>query len=593
MCGILGFISFNQQSLHEYKEIFNSSLKRLESRGPDNTQIETFENILFGHTRLSVIDLSKRANQPMKYLNDRYTLIFNGEIFNYKELKNELLGLGYTFSTNSDTEVILAAYDCWGKLCVNKFNGMWAFAIYDDKKKEVFCSRDRFGKKPFFYYQKDGLFIFSSEIKAILPFLKKRKVNYDVLAPFITRGITDFNEMTFFENIYKLLPSHNIELKFQNSEILINKYYDIKEQKHEKNTYQDIYSLLEDSISLRLRSDVKVGICLSGGLDSSSIAAIASKINNKNLVAIHGKSSLIQNDESQYAKEVARHLGLDLEIIEPTSMDFWDSLNEVIYCQDEPFSSTSIFMQNFVMKKANELGCKVMLDGQGADEVFLGYETYLVNIFKSLRETKDFNKEVFLSELKLFKFTKEMIESESEKNNDFEVNWNIISNKGNINKEFLNKKQFKDLLVNKDIFNMQKRELFSKRLQALLRYEDRNSMSFGIETRLPFLDYRIVENMLNTPLEKKFDKGYLKYFLRKSMEDSKLLPKNLVWRYNKMGFESPQSLWINEYKDEMLEEVMNSKILSKVFSKIDIRRDDFLWKLFSIARWEKVFNVEV
>lgn len=590
MCGIVGLVTLKRKIDNTLESQFKESLQNINHRGPDNSSFIKSNNILFGHTRLSVLDLTDDSNQPMNFL-DKYTLVFNGEIYNYIELKKELAGYGYEFKTKGDTEVILAAYDYWKESCVNYFNGMWAFAIYDKISKKVFCSRDRFGKKPLFYYKTSDLFVFASEIKAILPFVKDKKVNYRVVAPFITRGILDFGEETFFKEIYRLLPSHNLNIDIINNTLKTYQFYDIK--KTDINiSHTDIYNNLVESIRLRLRSDVKIGTCLSGGLDSSSITAIAHKYYGNNLIAIHAKSSIKENDESKYAEEVASHLGIDLHIVEPSGEDFWKSIKDVVYTQEEPFGSSSIFMQYFVMKKAKELGCTVMLDGQGADEVFIGYEHYLTYVYKELSKNGNFDHETFFNTIKLFRNNKENLLLSINKAESFDNTWDIIKNQGTIKDKYLDKKIFESILSFSSGIEFQKRAIYNKSLQALLRYEDRNAMSFGIETRLPFLDYNIVENVLNMPIEQKFNKGYLKYLLRKAMESSKLLPHNIVWRYNKMGFESPQSLWIDMYRQEMKDIINNSKIIKEFFYRLDIRRDDFLWRLFSLAIWEKVFDVK-
>lgn len=588
MCGILGF--YNKNGLDSnIRTSFLKGLALLNNRGPDYSSYEEIDSTLLGHTRLAIIDLNKEANQPFKFKN--YKLIFNGEIYNYKELRVELESKGYQFKTNSDTEVLLIAYDYWKDDCVNHFNGMWAFAIYDYDSKRIFCSRDRFGKKPFFYYFKDGCFIFASEIKSILSFVDSVKVNYNVIAPYITRGIVDFSDETFFNGIKRLLPSQSLDLNLRSNQLSISTYYDILK---DKKVFSDdeIFELLEDSIKLRLRSDVKVGVSLSGGLDSSIITSLMNKHYESDLVAIHAKSTIKDNDESKYAKKLTDYLGLKLEIVEPTIEDFLKNIENVIYAQNEPFSSLSIFMQYFVMERASSKGCKVMIDGQGADEVFLGYENYYPMIYKELSSTKNFNKNEFFSNLKLFNTTKEMIEYEANRLDEFELHWEAIKNKGNINNKFLNRELFEKFLKQETIFDNCKSEIFSKRLQALLRYEDRNSMAFGVETRLPFLDYRIVEALLNLPLDCKFRDGYLKHLLRRLMDKTNYMPNSLIWRYNKMGYEAPQKLWIHSYKEEMENDIKDSKIISKFFKKVDIRRDDFLWRLYCLARWEKIFNVQ-
>jgi asparagine synthase (glutamine-hydrolysing) len=305
----------------------------------------------------------------------------------------------------------LASYDKWGEDCVNKFNGMWSFALFDKEKRKIFCSRDRFGIKPFYFTEIDEKFIFGSEIKQLLHFYEKKILNKNILIDYLVTGIIEHNNETFFKNIFKLEQSHNLIYNLDSNEYKVYKYYDICLDKAIndlscENSVAEYKNQFSRSISYRLRSDVKVGTCLSGGLDSSSVAAFAASIYNENssskFTAIHAKSIEKSSDESYYANRVAQYANLDINIIEPMAEDFKNIIDEVVYTQEEPFGGPSIFMQYFVMKKAKELNCKVMLDGQGGDETLLGYEKYYpaayVNIlkkrgiFKAIKMIKNSNK---------------------------------------------------------------------------------------------------------------------------------------------------------------------------------------------------------
>lgn len=590
MCGIVGLIALGD--LREAKEKFANALSLLSHRGPDFQDFIRYKRCFLGHTRLSIIDLDLRSNQPMEY-KDKYILVYNGEIYNYKELREELYLQGYRFHTQGDAEVLLCAYDFWGEKCVEHFNGMWAFALLDKAKNKLFCSRDRFGEKPFFYYKDDKRFIFASEIKAILPFLKSIKVNIPAMIPFIVRGNVDcYKNETFFKDIYRLNPSQNLVVDLENLNFKKSLYYEIATQEiRVQNPAQHLRMLLEDSIKLRLRSDVPIGSCLSGGLDSSCVNALIARFNpNKNnFVAIHAKSTLKENDESEYAKRVAESLGIELYIVEPSKQDYLEHLEAVMLAQDEPFGSTSIYMQYLVMQKAHNLGIKVMFDGQGADEVFLGYETYLPYIYKDLQHKISEND--FFKTLKYFKYSKELILREMQDIGAFETIFNRISESSNIKLQYLNLESLQAIFKFTDMFSFNMRELMQNNLQALLRFEDRDSMAFGVEARLPYLDSRIVDFVLNLPIEIKFQKGYLKYLLRTACED--LLPRDIIWRYNKLGFESPQRVWFDDLRESMKNVIKDSLIIQEIFIKPDIREDNFLWRLFNIAKWEKLYKVEL
>jgi asparagine synthase (glutamine-hydrolysing) len=600
MCGISGIINKNYEkvALEEIKKINNL----IKHRGPDDEGFYLEKNFAFGHRRLSIIDLTYNAHQPMEYKN-QYVITYNGEIYNYVEIKEELLKEGYTFKSNSDTEVILASYDKWGFDCVNKFNGMWAFAIYDKRKNIIFCSRDRFGIKPFYYTEVGDKFIFGSEIKQLLEFYSERVVNKRILINYLVTGYEDYTKETFFENIFKLEQAHNLVYDLSTNKYYLKKYYDIFNNKNIFDEEQAIKVFKKDfynSIKLRMRSDVKIGTCLSGGLDSSSIAAIASNIysekSNNKFIAIHAKSSEIKNDESIFAKEVSEYCNLDLKIINPSNKEFKEILDEVIYILEEPFGGLSIFMQYFVMKKAKEIGCKVMLDGQGADEILLGYEryypAYLMNLgffdfFKgvimSVRNSK-------LSLIQLiqyfFYFTNSKLRLNSliKKNNFLKkeylklIDLNIIEN---LSKNYFN------------IFNLQYIEIFKTQLSHLLKYEDKNSMYHSIETRLPFLDFNLVETTLLIDNKLKMKNGWTKYILRKAIE--KKLPNKVVWRKNKFGFEAPTKNWLDSIECDMKEEIKNSIIINKISNDINFNKlnEKQKWKLFNIARWEKIFNVKI
>ena len=591
MCGILGCI----YKIHYTKARaeFAQNLQILSHRGPDFQNFIQWENVFLGHTRLAVLDLDSRSNQPMVY-GDKYILVFNGEIYNYKELKEELYKQGYRFYTQGDAEVLLCAYDFWGETCVEHFNGMWAFALLDKSKGKIFCSRDRFGEKPFFYYQDENQFVFASEIKAVLPYLKARKANIPAMIPFIVRGNIDcYRNETFFKGIYRLNPSENLVIDLKDYSLSKSAYYTINtEEILANNPASKVREILENSVKLRLRSDVGIGGCLSGGLDSSCLNALITRfVNPKDFIAIHAKSSLKENDESEFAQVVAKHLGIELYVIEPSQSEFLESLEKVIKTQDEPFGSTSIYMQYFVMQKARELGIKVMFDGQGADEIFLGYEHYFQYIYKVFKDCN--REEKFFKDLKSFRYSKEMIIESLARVENVKVAFERAQ-LGGVKEQYLGFDQFNEIYNYGDFHYWNKREIKNNNLQALLRYEDRDSMAFGVESRLPYLDYRLVDYVLALPIFEKFQKGYLKFLLREACKD--LLPKNIIWRYNKLGFESPQKLWLESITAQMVESIENSEILREIFGCRcggggAFLNESNIWKYYSISKWEKIYGV--
>lgn len=600
MCGISGVVLKSGSGVDRVElERMNTLISH---RGPDGEGYYYYQNIGFGHRRLAILDLSEHGHQPMFYLS-KYVITYNGEIYNFLEIKQELLLKGYSFISECDTEVILAAYDFWGEDCVTKFNGMWSFAIHDTTKDLIFCSRDRFGVKPFYYNETSESFKFGSEIKQLLNKEGPNFGNKDLIAHYLLTGMHDHDDRTFFEGILKLPPSHNLIYNLKSNTKEIKRYYSIPVLKNATN-YEE---LLISSVKFRLRSDVKVGTCLSGGLDSSTIASIASGIYLKesktNFNAIHARSSEASTDESAFANIVATHSSMNLHTITPKVEDFKSSIKEVVTTQEEPFGGPSIFMQYFVMKEAKNIGCKVMLDGQGGDETLLGYKRYyspiLINLFmhlgffSALKQIKSMSGNIVFLLLKtLFSFIarpcfvrlkvfKLKRKSFWFKDSEFPLSFPYFDE---LNRHSLNLLEF------------QKSEIFKTNLQALLRYEDKNSMKHGVEARLPYLDYRVVESALNLPVVKKYNNGWTKFELRTICE--KFLPSRIAWRKDKLGFDAPDRSWL-ENLEEVKPYISKSKLL-KHFTLIDQLNafpldNDWskTWRIINLAIWESEFNVEL
>lgn len=571
-------------------------------RGPDSEGF-FFGNIFaFGHRRLSILDLSPSGHQPMYFL-DKYVITYNGEVYNYIEIRAELTEHGYTFQSETDTEVILAAYDFWGEECVQKFNGMWAFAIYNKVAELVFCSRDRFGVKPFFYSEINDKFVFGSEIKQLLPFHEQNFANLTMLLDFLVMGLSEHTEQTFFEDIQSLQGGNNLIYDLKTHTYEVKKYYKLSldpslSDLDENEAVTKYQQALEKSVKLRLRSDVKVGTCLSGGLDSSSVASIASSINatktSEPFNAITASSLDPKNDETSYAEQVVKHSKLNWNVVQPSHDDFLNKIDEIVKLQDEPVAGPSIIMQYVVFKKAKEIGCKVMLDGQGGDETLLGYERYYPSYLMSLSfkemckgffkatDNSKLSKTSLLAYCAYFLFAR-LRKQRLLKRNSFikkpcltKVNWH-----------FLNK-----LATSyKDIFELQKLEIFETQMPHLLRYEDRNSMGHSIEARLPFIDYKLVETALSLPNNYKINEGWTKYILRKAVDE--YLPKSITWRKNKIGFEAPADIWLRDHKAYIQSAINSSAILKQITNHNKVTDNKSIWLMFFIAKWELAYNVKL
>lgn len=605
MCGISGIIN------KDWTSIDKNELKRINDiifhRGPDSDGFYFYNNLGFGHRRLSILDLSPLGHQPMNYL-DKYCITYNGEIYNYIELREELLQNGYHFISKSDTEVILAAYDFWGISCLNRFNGMWSFAIHDIEKNIVLFSRDRFGIKPFYYKEDDNQFVFGSEIKQLINLDKPNLLNENILLESMLTHIDNHTDETYFNGIYSLPSASYMIYDLKTNRKRIDKYYKLNinpefQNKSEEELVLQFKDLFSDAIKLRLRSDVLVGTSLSGGLDSSAISAIASaeytKKANEKFIAINAKSIDDRNDESVFAKIVSDKLNLDLNVVMPTYEDFLKTIDDVIYTQEEPFGSPSMFMGWHVFQKAKELNCTVMLNGQGSDEILLGYERYFTSTlnfnkpFSQLKEIINQNKNSRLSLLNTLGYYVYF--------RSFFIRKMRLKNKSLLKNEFKKSKYFNFVKKSSESYSspykLQQFEITELQLPHLLRYEDRNSMRHSIETRLPFLDYRLVEFCVSLPLSLKIKKGWTKYILRKGIND--LLPVSIVWRKNKFGFESPDRIWLSKYNDQMMKEIKDSEVLNHycdmvlLLNKYKSMSLKDKWMYFNIARWENVFKIKV
>lgn len=524
MCGIIGT---------NFDFFYNNSLYH---RGPDFKESYCDESVSLFHNRLSIIDLSTKANQPFRFKD--LVLVFNGEIYNYKEIKQELKE--YNFKTCSDTEVLLYSYHKWGEECLEKFNGDFAFCIYDKKKKELFCARDRVGNKPFYYYFDGKKFIFASELKAFKNYVLL-EFNIQKLGDAILFSINDNDEHTIYKNIYNLKPSHYLKFNLITKKLKIKKYWSVK--KRDINCFdkalEEFEYLFKDSIKLRLQADVSVGGMLSGGIDSSLVAFFAQDISFFSIVHPHYKDI----DESYYIGLLQSKLNLKIKYLTPSFNNFIKDFNDLIYTQDDIFRSLSIYMQYFIFKNAN---VKVMLSGQGADELFGGYYHHIARFI--VKDEKEFLNRVKLYKcqaLEEFKTGKKLTLPNKIKGKLLkEDNLKYLEI---VKKVLIDYEPNYDLLLKKYTSNINealKQDTLALNLPMLLRFEDRNAMRFSIENRTPFTDYRIIEFALNLPIEYRFKNGLSKYFLR--VFASKFLPKKIVFRLDKKGFEAPDNKWLQK-----------------------------------------------
>lgn len=587
MCGIAGILNFNGESISEV--LIKGMTDTLYHRGPDDEGYYGDSGIALGHRRLSIIDLSSAGHQPMSNEDGTLWLVYNGEIYNYQEIALELKEKGHVFKSRTDSEVIIHAYEEWAEQCLNRFNGMWAFALWDSRKRQLFCARDRFGIKPFYYYADKNRFVFASEIKSILtdktiPRRPNDGVIFDYLA-FENNDYIDHTEETFFYGIKRLMPAHYLVVDIRGG-IHWARYWDIDPYKQiDKITDEEaahrFYELFKDSIRLRLQSEVPLGTCLSGGLDSSSIVCMINKLileHGVNLAVIGERQKTFSAcfddkacDEREFIKAVIDKTNVETNCVFPDGKRLFDLAPKFIEDQGEPVAGTSQWAAWLVMRMVRERGVTVVLNGQGADEILAGYSSYFNANFKDLFKTLRFFQ--LKRELELFAeyqgyskkwLTKEVIKHFNpvhpfrwkrrflcEKTNPFPswLNQDFTQVYGHTIVEIPKYKGYMD----QSLYHF----LTFERLPSLLRYEDRNSMVFSVEARLPFLDYRLVEYCFSLPSEQKIRDGKGKIVLRNAMKG--IIPNKVQERIVKIGFATPENTWFRNDCRKEIEEIINSK----------------------------------
>jgi asparagine synthase (glutamine-hydrolysing) len=576
MCGITGLWYFDGQKVDP--GTLGRISKTIVHRGPDNYHywISDEAEIGFGHQRLSILDLSEKADQPMKYLG-RYVITFNGEVYNYLEIKETLIKRGYSFHSTTDTEVVLAAYAEYGEKCLDHFNGMFAFAIYDLQEKTLFCARDRFGEKPFFYaYVRDKYFIFGSEIKVILEYLPQYQLEEELFFLFYVYQLHENpnnKKQTFFRDIHKLEASHCMKIDSQGN-IRLRKYWEIQLGKEASSddfrqavgTFQD---MLADSVSKRLRSDVPVGTSLSGGLDSSTIMHLILSQKDKQLAGFKSFTARFNSnrDEGKYINILAQKYNFRSYQKVVTEYSLINDMNKILWHQEQPFSSASPVAQWEVMKLANHNSMKVLLDGQGADEVLAGYlhyfRPYLAEI--AMRNFALFFKEYrnYLSVhgaqgiINLTYFSELLIPQMRQVMGKIRRHATVPAHMKDMGPDFLRKyKTYDPPFYNFSNLNEALHySTFTYGLEKLLTFADRNAMAFSVEVRLPFLDHKMVEYLFSLPADYKIHNGWTKYIQRMAFDT--IIPEEITWRSEKVGFETPQDVWLQN--PFLQQEIVNAK----------------------------------
>jgi asparagine synthase (glutamine-hydrolysing) len=557
MCGIAGQLQLSGGTADRDLILRMSDL--LKHRGPDGDGTYIDGTIGLAHRRLAIIDLSEEGRQPMTNEDGTLWLVFNGEIYNYRELMEELIAHGHQFRSRTDSEVILHAYEEWGTGCLQRFNGMWAFALWDGRRRELFCARDRLGIKPFYYARTGDSFLFASEIKALRVHPEVgRHPNEKMVSAFLAWGLADHTDQTMFDGVLQLLPAHYM-IVGENGivehaafwEVTVNPALE-SEPDSDEHLSRAFLSLLEDAVDLHLRSDVPVGTCLSGGLDSSTLTVLINR-------ALHrsspGKEPQRQNtfsacfedkrcDESTYIDIVVESTGVRSHRVYPAADAIWADIERLLYINDEPFAALTLYSQYCVMRLARD-EVKVVLDGQGADELLAGYIAYqychireLVRGFHILRAARETlgtlrHHSDFLSYTLTQLFARKKHRS-------------LIRMEGSRTPRYRG-----------TLSEVLETDLMRANLPYLLHWEDRTSMAFSIEARVPFLDYRVVEFLASLPVDQKIRGGVTKFVLRKAIRG--LVPEVIRCRMDKKGFATPEEVWMQGDMSEKVLEILSSE----------------------------------
>lgn len=595
MCGIAGVIGPQaEQAADQVRRM----LKPIGHRGPDGEGLYSVEGVTLGHRRLSILDLSSLGSQPMT--RGPLAVTYNGEIYNFVELRQELAALGHRFATNSDTEVLLAAYAEWGKNCVQRFDGMWAFALHDSRSHTVFCSRDRYGEKPFLFLQQGRTLTFGSEIRQFQAARMGLEPNFESLLEFVAFGGKRSIEATYNSSIINLRPATNMVVCCKSGRISSYSYYTagtsgLFSDLEDAEVPQVLRQEFQRAITTRLRSDVTVGMLLSGGIDSSLVASVAGpayqEATGNPLLAVTAMTGERQNDESPFARAVAQNTGLAWEPVNvsaTTTREAWAEASRII---EQPLASSSHVLQLQVMTKAKDRGCTVILDGQGADETWMGYPRYVtaaigeipprerVGFLLRSADTTGLGLARLLAYWAYFGHPQVALRRLRHRLRPLGLkvgtDWYLTRFAESIGQP-----------ARSSIEELQRQQLGGEQLGALLRYADRTSMAVSLEDRLPFLDYRLVELALATPASVKFKDGWTKWPLRRQLAET--VPSSVAWRKGKIGFEAPSTTFLPD-DPPILDLIRKSEFLAQLgvrMSDLNSVHRSILWRLFSIALWE-------
>ncbi len=559
--------------------------------------------LAFGNRRLSILDLSPAGHQPMSTDDGRYWIAYNGEVYNYIELRAELLRAGYTFHSSTDTEVVLKAYAHWGLNCFSRMNGMWGLAIWDDWTRQLLLTRDHFGIKPLYYALQPNKIVFASEIRPLFTAGISREPDLRSVRDFLLKGAADTGQHTFFKHITSVPPSSWIQIALNGDrlETRSGKFWTaearIRNDRDAATEREELWELLKSAVQLRLRSDVPVGACLSGGLDSSAIVLLTKELlgisNREATNRIQTFSAIypsMRHDEKPYIDAIVSQHKLHSHMTSPSGEDVQEALAEVVTCQEEPFASSGVISQWFVFRLAHQHGLKVMLDGQGADEILAGYPTFFVPLVRDAWRGGDYIQ--LARELVAAAWSQRHMRLDGRSWRDLETvtrrftgaagepgfpPWfNALAFPANGDELPHVRRKFGDAVADARIDYLERHSL-----PGLLRYEDRNSMHFSIESRLPFLDPRLVEFAFSIPAKHLLRNGVTKLPLRTAAK--RLLPEKITGRRIKLGFATPEDEWMRGALRPVIDDLLRSRsFASRGFVHPERLRSE--WNAFTSAK---------
>lgn len=597
VCGIYGFTGEKDPG---FLERMGSVLLH---RGPDEVGSVEFPSFSLGHRRLSIIDL-KSGHQPMPNEDETVWLVFNGEVYNFRELRTDLIQAGHVFRTASDSEVIIHSYEEWGTACFERFNGMWALAIGDLKANKVVLARDHFGIKPLYYTRRPGRLSFASEIKALLQDpLVPAEADDQMVYEYLTEGLHDHREETFFKGVYHVMPATCVEIGLKDGSISTRTYWNPKLSEDGNADPAELHRLFQKAVERRLVSDVPVGSCLSGGLDSTAIVCLIRDLMKQDApdaASLEGRlrtfSAVFDNDpidEREYISVAAEASGAESTYIHPRSQEFAQELRDLIWHQEEPMVSTGPYAQWCVMREAKKQ-VTVLLDGQGGDELLAGYVPYQFVYLRQLwkeRKIGRFMREAWAARDVLSPFLTRRLRQRRQR----------LSIKGMLKSDFV--KASKDPGYGRSQDNLKQRllkDLTVYSLPCLLRYEDRNSMAFSLESRIPYLDQEFVEWILRLPSQAIIHDGWSRAILREGLRG--VIPDKIRKRRWKVGFTTPEMRWLKALRAQFLSLYRSPTFAGRPYWKADdvarafldacegkTEESMFFWRAANVELWLREF----